>query len=169
MLWILGARGHSELIPSSTERTKIRYWDTSKVVHNWKHKERKVSLSPPCDFEFPYYLQMIWFNQAENQSGGLIDILQDHWKTKVIVISPSLSLLSIDPIATSQNSRSLDWISHDRIPIVLFFFIGYFFSSQRGSDIVTPLNSDGSVDINIINKTDSTNLSFELMVGQSQK
>ena len=78
----------------------------------------------------------------------------------------SFSLLSIDPKATSQNSRSLDWISHDRIPIVLFFFIAYFFSSQWGSDIVTPLNSDGSVDINIINKTDSTNLSFELMVGE---
>ena len=78
----------------------------------------------------------------------------------------SLSLLSIDPIATSQNSRSLDWISHDRIPIVLFFFIAYFFSFQRGSDIVTPLNSDRA-DINIINKTDSTNLLFELMVGEN--
>ena len=67
-------------------------------------------------------------------------------------------------MATSQNSRSLDWISHDRIPIVLFFFIAYFFSSQRGSDIVTPLNSDRA-DINIINKTDT--LLFELMVGEN--
>ena len=24
----MGARGHSELIPSSTERTKVRHWDT---------------------------------------------------------------------------------------------------------------------------------------------
>ena len=76
----------------------------------------------------------------------------------------SFSLLSIDPKATSQNSRSLDWISHDRIPIVLFFFIAYFFSSQRGSIIVTPLNSDRA-DINIINKTDT--LLLELMVGEN--
>ena len=122
------------------------------------------NLSSPCDFEFPYYLQMIWFNQAENQSGGLIDILQDHWKTKVIVISPSLSLIyrSNGNITEFEKSR-LDITRSNSDS--LFFFIAYFFSSQRGSYIVTPLNSDGSVDINIINKTDSTKL-FELMVGE---